>query len=91
MIAGHKRSQQITVITEPNHVDKALFKSFVAVYQDLFPDPLTRADPTLVEDWIEQDYLGDNATWAELLVVSHVDHEVTSTITVQFRSPTGAI
>ncbi len=77
---------EITVITEPQGKHEDLFNSFVLVYEDLFPDPLARPDPTDIANWIEaEQYSPESTTWPELLIVSHVDREVTGFIQLNYH------
>ena len=80
---------QITRITDPNGVDKQLFASWVSLYEDLFPHQAARPDPTVVADWLEREhYSPDSAAWPELLIVSHVDQQVTGFVQLNYHRTT---
>ena len=63
-----------------------MFNSFVSVYEDLFPDPLARPDPIDIANWIEAEQLSpESAIWPELLIVAHVDGEVTGFVQLNYH------
>ena len=77
---------EVTVITDPYGIHEQLFDSWVSVYEVLFHDNRARPDPTVVADWLEKEqYSPESTTWPELLIVSHVDQQVTGFVQLNYH------